>query len=83
MQEVHRRLLDQHVVVVGGAAHERADAGDESLTLKPMPVGEEALGGGRVGGAEHDVTELARRDRAFADDARCAPVRRGRAPGAL
>ena len=75
VQEVHRRLLDQDVVVVSGAAHERGDRGDDVADLEPDALGEETLGGCLVGGPDHHVTELAWRNRTFADDAGCPPIR--------
>jgi hypothetical protein len=60
VQEAHRRGQDQHVVMVGGAAHERADALDPVADLESETFGEEGGRGGVVGAAEHGVAELAR-----------------------
>jgi len=69
MQERQRRLLYEHVVVVGGAAHECGQSGHGVADLEPDALLEEALRLFLVGGAEHDVAELAGTDRMLAQDA--------------
>ena len=75
VEEVDGRPLDQHVVVVGRAPHERRRVTDLVGHLQPEPVGEEPLGGGLVGGPDHDVAESAGPHRAFAQDPGRAGVR--------
>ena len=74
VQEADRRRLDQDVVVVGRAAHERGEPGTRSLTLKPSPSVKNRWAGLLVGGAEHHVAELARTHRLLAQRCRRALV---------
>ena len=69
VQEVDRGLLDEHVVVVGGAAHERREAGDGVADLEAQALGEEPLAGLLVDRADHHVPELPGADRVLAQDA--------------
>jgi hypothetical protein len=67
--------LQENIVMVGGAAQERGNAGnDVADDLEAEPFGEEAVAAFLVGGAEHHVTELARRYRAGELDASGAGV---------
>ena len=75
VQEAHRSTEDQHVVVVGRAAHECARALDPVAHLEPEAVDEERHAPLRVGAAQHRVPELAR-----AHPVRAAESRR---PGVL
>src|SRR5271166_606763 len=69
MQERHRRLLDQDVVMVGGAAHERGQARHRIADLEPEAASEKLLRELLAGRPEHDVPQLARPDRPLPQDA--------------
>jgi hypothetical protein len=43
MQERHRGWLEQQIVVVGGAPHERGESSDPVADLEPNSVAEKAL----------------------------------------
>ena len=69
VQEADRRGQGEQVVVVGGAAQERAGPLDVVADLEAEPVGEERRGSGQVSGADHRVPQLARQDRPGPQDA--------------
>src|SRR5229473_3525383 len=71
MQEADWCLEDEDVVMIGGAAHERADVLDRVAELEAEALEEERPGGGQVGGAQHRVAELAGLDPLGAQHTRC------------
>ena len=83
MQERQRRLLVEHVVVVGGAAHERGEPRHGVADLEAEALGEQLLRGLLVGRAEHHVSQLARLNPVLAQHARRAGVGPGDVAGAL
>ena len=60
VQQRYRRRLHEKVVMIGGAAQERREAGDRVAHLEADSFDEEPLGGLEVGGTDDDVPELAR-----------------------
>ena len=75
VQEVDRRGQHEDVVVVAGAAHERAHPGDPVADLETEAVGEERRRAAVVGAAQHGVAELARAHRARPGETRSPGVR--------
>src|SRR5437016_5684694 len=62
MQEADRCLEDEDVVMIRGAAHERANVLDRVAELEAEAFEEERPGDGQVCGAQHRVAELPRLD---------------------
>src|ERR1022692_1708155 len=72
VQEIHRRGQDQDVVVIGRAAHERADILDAVADLEPEAIDEKRRRRAVVDTAEDSVTQLARTYPAGSREERCA-----------
>src|SRR5438046_577853 len=80
VEERHGRRLHEEIMVIGGAAQERSEAGDRVAHLEADAVDEEPLARSQFGRAQHDVAALPRPDRAVAQHRVGAPGRAIRPP---
>src|SRR4051794_14859368 len=71
MEEGNWGLEDEDVVMIRGAAHERADVLDRVAELETQAIEEERPSDGQVCGAQHRVAELAGLDPLGAQHTRC------------
>ena len=69
VQEAHRRLQHENVVMVGGASHECACTLDLVADLEAESVDKEKLGTRVIGAVKHGMAEFAWFDWTFAHDA--------------
>src|SRR5256714_3802458 len=83
MQEADRCLEDEDVVMIGRAAHERANVLDRVAELEAEAFEEERSGDSKVCGAEHRVPELAGLDPLGAQHTRCPGTSRLDPAGAV
>ena len=60
MQEIHRRPLQQQIVVIGGAPQKRRQAGHMVGHLETQSLGEKLLGGLLIQRAHHHMTQPTR-----------------------